>query len=189
MSRRRLQGWCAAAVILVATVVAGSLSTVGACGLEAVIDGGFTVSHPRSLDVAVAVAKARSDGVLPKAATKPVPNELQLNRMLADLRTLNRRLNDGRKSMGQQPRSFSMVLIGPGLWSHFHASPAAILARYHTTGPLNGKVTVVTHHAVVQALLNGSLTPGEAVARGLLTYADGEAGSVRQLFEVGLQAS
>jgi hypothetical protein len=160
-----------------------------ACALEPMINGGFTVSHPQSISVAVAVANARRDGLLPAADTAPVPNEIQLNRMLADLRKLNKRLDKGRKSMSERPRSFSLVLVGPGLWSHFYASPAAILARYHTDGPMNGRVTVVTHHAVLQTLLNGDLTAEEAVARGLLTYSDGDPLPVRQLFTAALSTS
>ncbi len=160
-----------------------------ACGLEPMINGGFSVSHPASINVAVAVANARREGVLPEADAIPAPNDVQLREMLADLRQLNRRLNLGRKSMTGRPRSFSLVLIGPGLWSHFHASPSAILARYHTTGPLSDRVTVITHHAVVQVLLDGSLMVQEAVARGLLIYADGDTLPVRQLFDAALRSS
>ena len=159
---------------------------VQACALEPMINGGFTVSHPQSIHVAVAVANARRDGLLPAASPNAVANDVLLNLMLRDLRQLNSRLNKGRKTMTERPRSFSLVLVGPGLWSHFHASTSAILARYHTTGPMDGKVTVVTHHVVLQALLDGSLTFEEAVSRGLLTYADGDTAPVRQLFEMGL---
>ena len=162
------------------------LQAVEACALEPMINGGFTVSHPASIGVAVAVANARRDGLLPAADKSPVPNDVQLNRMLADLRKLNKRLNNGRKSMGERPRSFSLVLVGPGLWSHFYASPAAILARYHTDGPMDKRVTVVTHHVVLQSLLEGRLTHEEAVARGLLTYSDGDFLPVQQLFRAAL---
>jgi hypothetical protein len=160
-----------------------------ACALEPMINGGFTVSHPASIGVAVAVANARRDGLLPAADTAPVPNEIQLNRMLASLRKLHKRLDKGRKSMSEPPRSFSLVLVGPGLWSHFYASPAAILARYHTDGPMRDRVTVVTHHAVLQTLLNGDLTAEEAMAHGLLTYSDGNALPVQRLFTAALSPS
>jgi hypothetical protein len=163
-----------------------SQQSVRACALEPMINGGFTVSHPQSINVAVAVANARRDGLLPAASPKAVANEVLLTLMLRDLRQLNSRLNKGRKTMTERPRSFSLVLVGPGLWSHFHASPAAILARYHTTGPLDDKVTVVTHHVVLQALLDGRLTVEEAASRGLLAYADGESAPVEQLFRLGL---
>lgn len=135
---------------------------------------------------AVAVANARRDGVLPKADAQPMPNDLQLRRMLSDLRRLNSRLNGGRKAMFERPRSFSLVLVGPGLWSHFHGSPSAILARYHTTGPLTDKVTVITHHVVLQSLLNGGLSVEEASSRDLLAYADGDTAPVREMFRLGL---
>ena len=171
--------------------VAGMLRASGqqlaqACALEPMINGGFRVSHPASINVAVAVANARRAGLLPNADTEPPPSDVQLRRMLGDLRKLRARLDNGRQAMLERPRSFSVVLVGPGLWSHFHASPAAILARYHTTGPLEDKVTVLTHHVVLQSLLAGDMTPEQAMARGLLTYADGDAAPVRQLFVKGL---
>lgn len=160
-----------------------------ACALEPTINGGFTVSHPQSISVAVAVANARREGLLPEAEAVSPPNDVQLNRMLSDLRKLNKRLDGGRKAMTDRPRSFSLVLVGPGLWSHFYASPAAILARYHTTGPMEGKAIVVTHHAVLKTLLDGNLTIDEAIDRGLLRYADGNTDAVEQLFASGFSGS
>lgn len=170
-------------------VLASGQQLAQACALEPTINGGFTVSHPASIGVAVAVANARREGLLPQADAAPPPNDVQLRFMLADLRKLQARLQGGRRAMTERPQSFSLVLVGPGLWSHFYASPSAILARYHTKGPLNGKASVVTHHVVLKSLLDGSLTAEEALARGLLTYADGDTVPIRQLFEAALSTS
>ena len=186
MRRKGLSLW--STLGLAVLLLASGQQQAQACGLEPMINGGFSVSHPASLGVALAVANARRDGLLPEAGAAP-PNDVQLNRMLADLRKLQARLEGGRKVMTERPQSFSLVLVGPGLWSHFYASPSNILARYHTTGPLDGKTSVITHHVVLKSLLDGSLTAEEAVARGLLTYSDGDAVPIRQLFETALHSS
>jgi hypothetical protein len=157
-----------------------------ACALEPMINGGFRVSHPESLNVAVAVAKARRDGELSQAASEPVPNDVLLRRMLRDLRRLQMQLKAGQAAIDGRSVSFSLVLAGPGLWSQFHMSRSATLARLHADGPLPDKVTVVSHHAVLQALLNGKLTVEEAVSRGLIVYADGDPGTVNRILEMGL---
>ncbi len=173
MSRRHLQGWCAAVVI---AAVAVATSPVQACGLEPSINGGFTVSHPRSLDVAVAVAKARGDGLLRPAPSQSRPNDVLL------------RLKDGRSALDKGSSApFSLVLVGPGLWSHFHLTSGGVLARYHVDGPLAGKPVVLTHHAVLEALLDGTLDPQQAIEQGLLVFTGGDPGPVRQVFRQGFR--
>ncbi len=187
MSRRRLQGWCAAAVITITAVVATTLP-VQACGLEPAINGGFTVSHPRSLDVAVAVAKARGDGLLRPAPIQSPPNDVLLRLMIADIRRMQSRLKDGRSALAKGSAApFSLVLVGPGLWSHFHLSSGGVLARYHVDGPLAGKPVVLTHHAVLEALLDGTLDPQQAIGQGLLVFTGGDSVPVQQVFRQGFR--
>lgn len=157
------------------------------CGLEPGLKGGFTVSYPGSLDVAVAVARARDAGALPPIDPHAVSNDVLLRQMNADLRSLRSRLKAGRVADVQGPaESFSLVLVGPGLWSHFHMTPANVLGRYHVDGPLAGKAVVLTHHYVLEALLQGSLTAEAALDRGLLAFSGDGADSVRRAFIAGL---
>ena len=163
---------------------------VHACGLEPTLRGGFTISYPGALDVAVAVAAARREGLLPPAESEVIANDVRLRQMLADLRHFKSRLGEASaqgKGMGQAP--FSLVLVGPGLWSHFYLTPGGVLARYHTEGPLNDKTVVLTHHAVLRALLNGDLTTTQAAELGLIAYSGSEAQPVRSAFETGLELS
>jgi hypothetical protein len=158
-----------------------------ACGLEPSLKGGFTVSYPGSLDVAVAVARARDAGALPPIDPAAVSNDVLLREMIADLRRLQSRLKAGRVADTRGPaESFSLVLVGPGLWSHFYVTPANVLGRYHVDGPLEGKVVVLTHHYVLEALLQGSLTAEAALDRGLLAFSGDGADSVRRAFIAGL---
>ena len=167
--------------------VAAATDTVHACGLEAVINGGFTVSHPRSLEVAVAVAEARSAGVLPALGSDVASNDVLLRQMIAHLRRLQSRLNAGRVAIDKGTSApFSLVLVGPGLWSHFHMTSGGVLARYHVDGPLDGEAVVLTHQLVLEALLRGSLTAEDALDQGLLVFSGDDADVVRKAFNSGL---
>ena len=186
MNRRRLQGWYAAAVITLTAVVA--TSPLQACGLEPAINGGFSVSHPRSLDVAVAVAKARRDGLLPPAPSKSPSNDVLLRLMIADIRRMQSHLKSGRSALDNGSSApFSLVLVGPGLWSHFHLTSAGVLARYHVDGPLAGRPVVLTHYAVLEALLDGSLALAQAAENGLLVFAGDDIQPVQKVFQLGFR--
>lgn len=181
--RRLVQSvWLAAALAMT------PVSQVHACGLEPTIKGGFQVSHPRALEVALAVATARRAGVLPPARAGSASNELLLERMVADLGRLRSRLEAGRAEVaGQDPPPFSLVLVGPGLWSHFRLTSTGVAASYHTAGPLEGGVVVLTHHAVLRALLRGALSPDRAEELGLIAFSGADSAPVQRVFEVGLR--
>ena len=174
---------------MAATVAVSSHSLpVHACGLEPRVNGGFTISYPGSLEVAVAVAKARSDGLLPAASPDAITNEVRLQHMLADLRRLQARLNETRDKIADgNAAPFSLVLVGPALWSHYHMESTHVEAHYHVGAPLDGEVVVLTHHAVLRALLNGRLTTERAMDLGLLAFSGGHTLPVQKAFETGLQ--
>ena len=177
------------AIIMLALMMLTAFPQVNACGLEPTLKGGFTISYPGSLDVAVAVANARREGLLPPAMTEAVANDVQLSQMLADLRRLQARLNEsGVPASDKGTAPFSLVLVGPGLWSHYSLTPGGVLARYHIDGPLSDTV-VLTHHAVLRALLNGEIGTEQATELGLIAYSGRDAEPVRNVFETGFQSS
>ncbi len=167
----------------------GIVSPVQACGLEPTYKSGFTVSYPGALAVAVAVADSRRSGLLPPADSADISNESLLQHMLTDLRQLALRLDAG--SMQKEADNvvpFSLVLVGPGLWSHYHPAPDGIRAEYHVNGPLDGEVVVLTHASVLHALLKGHLTTEQATRLGLLAFSGQQADSARKFLESGFQA-
>ena len=177
------------AIIMLALMMLTAFPPVQACGLEPTLKGGFTISYPGSLDVAVAVANARREGLLPPAGSEVVANEVRLQQMLADLRRLQTRLNDsGVLASGEGTAPFSLVLVGPGLWSHYFLTQGGVLAQYHINGPLSDTV-VLTHHSVLRALLNGDISTLQATELGLIGYSGRDAEPVRSVFETGFQSS
>jgi len=186
---RRFSSTASIVVTAIATIVLGYSLPAHTCGLEPTVNGGFTISYPGSIEVAVAVANARRTGLLPPASPDAIPNEARLQQMLADLRRLQTRLNKGRgKRSGDIDKPFSLVLVGPGLWSHFHMTAGGVLANYHTSGPLTGKVVVLTHATALRAMLAGSLTIEQATELGLIAYSGVDTSLIQRTFEISLQA-
>jgi hypothetical protein len=158
------------------------------CSLEPTINGGFTISYPGSLKVAVAVADARTKGLLPPVNKEAITNEIRLQQMLTDLRHLQVRLNEARNKIPEDNATpFSVVLVGPGLWSHFHITTAGVQAHYHTNGPLDDKAVVLTHATALRAMLEGNLSIEQATELGLITYSGSAIEPVQKTLEIGLQ--
>ena len=175
----RLQLLRTAVAFLIATVSAPA----SACTLEAVVNGGFTLSHPGALEVAAAVAKARRESLLSPAPSETLPNDMLLRLMITSLRRVQLHLDGAIPAGETEPdMSFSLVLVGPGLWSHFHQSSGGLLARYHVEGPLRDGVVVLTHHAVLEALLQRTMSAETAAAHGLIEFAGKDADHVRRMF-------
>jgi hypothetical protein len=167
-----------------------ALPTAYACGLEPALKDGLTVSYPGALAVAVAVADSRRSGLLPAVHPVSVSNDVVLQQMLGDLKRLQARLDAGPPgNEGDATTAFSLVLIGPGLWSHYHPTPDGMRAEYHVNGPLAGQAVVLTHHSVLRALLEGSLTTEQATRLGLLAFSGDQGGSVRKALENGFPSS
>ena len=174
--------------ILAMAATIGMLSTsppAHTCALEPSINGGITISYPGPIDIAVAVASARSNDLLPAASDEAITNEVRLQHMLADLRRLQARLNKARDQI-PVAAPFSVVLVGPGLWSHYRMTAGGVLANYHTDGPLAGKTVVLTHATVLRSMLAGSLSIERATELGLIAYSGNDTSPIQRAFEIGL---
>ncbi len=171
--------------LLVATMI-GLSPRADACALEPSFQGGSLVSHPGALGVAVAFADARRQGALKTDISQNVPNDVRLRRMVADLQRLRSTLTKGRAASSDRSSArFSLMLIGPSLWSEFLVSPSGILARYHIAGPGAGQAVVLTHNTVLLAMLKGDLSLGQARNLGLIAFSGADSETVAQFFELG----
>ena len=174
--------------VSIATIMLSWLPPSHACGLEPKVNGGFTISYPGSLDVAIAVAEARNNGLLPQANTNDIPDMVRLQQMLADLEQLQARLDEGRREIADDfDTPFSLVLIGPGLWSHFHITADSVTANLHTNGPLGESAVVLTHPVALRAMLDGKLSIEQANRLGLIAYSGADTAAVQKTFETSLK--
>jgi hypothetical protein len=116
---------------------------------------------------------AQRDGLITRSeqaeATDPSTAKLRelfrLRETVTALGALRDRIGDTLD--GRSVPAFSMVLIGPMLWSRFVPAGASLNLDAHTTGPATEDVVIVTDEPVVAALLDGRLTPRDALKLGL----------------------
>jgi hypothetical protein len=159
----------------VALAAVGVAPVARACGFHdpaSVNLGMLNLAYPDALHVRTAVWMAQRDALVPRDANVPQdPSsvEFRLDAMrryrdaVAGLDALRERMTP----MDGTPR-FAVVLIGSMLWTRFEPSGGRVAMTPHATGPLPDDVVVVTDAPVVLALLDGTLTPAEAQARGLV---------------------
>jgi hypothetical protein len=130
-------------------------------------------AYPDSLHVRTAVWMAQRDGVLAPAESSTVPDAQAVLRQMAQLRQTTADLGALRKGIGgaldgQAIPSFSVVLIGPMLWTRFHVVDGSLAMAVHVDGPAVEDVVLVTDTPVIEALAAGRLAPAAARRHGLL---------------------
>ena len=64
--------------------------------------------------------------------------------------------------------NFTLVMIGPVLWTRFAAEDDAIRAIPHVKGPSTGDVVLVSDEPVVLALARGRIDGRTALDQGLI---------------------
>ena len=164
--------------LLLAAVLAGS-PAAQACGYHdpsSVNLGMLNLAYPDALHVRTAVWMAQQQGAISRdeqpAASDP---ETATIRAMFRLRETGMRLSGFRDRIGaaldgRPVPAFSMVLIGPMLWTRFEPAGGTLAMAAHAAGPASEDVVVVTDAPVVAALLDGRLTPQQARARGLVRF-------------------
>jgi hypothetical protein len=130
-------------------------------------------AYPDSLHVKTAVWMAQRDGVLATPESTSRPDAQALLQHMAQLRQTAANLGALQKGIasaldGRETPSFSVVLIGPMLWTRFHVVEGSIAMAVHVDGPAAGDVVLVTDAPVVASLAAGQLAATEARRRGLL---------------------
>lgn len=163
----------------VGTLILGLASVMGsttviACGFEdpksaSIARGGLNWSFPNALHVTSAVWQAQLSGVIPRTKA-PVANTALLGYAgtVKKLSILRERLSASKPAI--YAPAFSLVLIGPMLWSRFSRSAETYAVEHHVAGPSSGDVVVVTDAPVIQAIVEGGLAILTAEELGLILY-------------------
>jgi hypothetical protein len=159
-------------LVLAAGLTAGS-TTAFPCGFEdptsvSSARGVLNWAYPNSLHVISAVWRAQQGGLISRDE-QPVPVKSLFGYSKATVRlgALRDRLS-AVMDRGQAPPAFSMVLIGPVLWTRYEPTGNALNMISHADGPSNGDVVIVTDEPVVAALIEGRVTPQLARQTGLV---------------------
>ena len=143
------------------------------CDFARLLGDGFGASHAQSLTVAFAVSDAIDAGVMDKSAfSSALSGRVGYARTVLRLGAFHRRLSATTAKVGA-PGSISVLLGDSRLWSRLSPDARGYGIATHTAGPQAGDVVVVTHEAVLAALVCGKLD----IDRGLLVV-DGESTAV-----------
>ena len=146
-----------------------------ACGFEDPSNVGFqrgmlNFAFPKALWVSTAVWQAQAAGLL-EADTSLKGNRALLGfRRASDaLSTVARQLDDGNDALPP----FTLVMIGPVLWTRFAEGANGLTATPHVKGPALGDVVVVSDEPVILALARGRIGGATALDQGLIrVYGD-----------------
>jgi hypothetical protein len=127
----------------------------------------LNVVYPNAIHVQGAVDTALRSGALrPAHFTRP-GDFFALQRTTRNLRRFADILADGESA---NLPTFSVVLMGPVLWTRFVPTAGRLTSETHVAGPLPGKVVVVTDVPALAALVSGDVTGASTNPLGLIRY-------------------
>jgi hypothetical protein len=140
-----------------------------ACGFEnpknvAFQRGVLDFAYPRALSVSAAVGKAQQAGIIERDTA------LAGNRALLGFRRASDALSDVARQLGSGDADvppFTLVMIGPVLWTRFAAGSDGLSATPHVPGPSSGDVVLVSDEPVILALASRRIGGGLALDHGL----------------------
>jgi hypothetical protein len=163
----RHKGWIRGAAAVLLALGAGSALS---CGFEDPSNVGFqrgvlNFAFPRALWVSTAVWQAQEAGLLERDASLAGNRALLGFRRASDALSALARELDG---LDEPLPAFTLVMIGPVLWTRFASEGDALRARPHVKGPSTGDVVVVSDEPVVLALARGRIAGSTALDQGLI---------------------
>ena len=154
----------------VASLLALSGGAASACGFEdpnsaAFQRGMLNFAFPKALWVSTAVWQAQAAGILePDRASAA-------NRALLGFRRASDALSAVAEELDAENAAlpaFTLVMIGPVLWTRFAEQGGGVTATPHVKGPATGDVVVVSDEPVIIAMARGKLDGGSALEYGLI---------------------
>lgn len=160
-------------------VAAGAVPVAQACGYHdpsSVNLGMLNWSYPDALHVRTAVWMAQRDGAIARAEPldpdDPLPPRMRQTLRLRETVTALTAVRDRIAGAldGRSTPAFSIVLIGPMLWTRYVPTAGTLQVEAHSAGPASGDVVVVTDEPVLGAWIDGRVTPREARESGLVRF-------------------
>lgn len=158
----------AVAVLLASTVTAIS------CGFEnpnsvSAQRGLLNFAYPNALHVTSAVWRAQQEDIITRDNRPPAVLALLGYRgAVGKLEVFRAHLE--KAMVAAEVPDFSVMLIGPVLWTRYAQTRGILTMTPHIEGPATGDVVVVTDEPVIAALNDGRLTLEAANRLGLIRY-------------------
>ena len=168
----RVSGGRNAVWICLASLMAAP-TTALPCGFEdpnsaTAARGILNWAFPDALHVTSAVWSAQLRGIIAREEVVSAPATALLGYQKVAMRLGAFRNGLSSTLDGRGMPAFSMVLIGPMLWTRFELIGTTVNMTLHAAGPLGGDVVIVTDEPVVAAMNAGRITSQAARELGLL---------------------
>jgi hypothetical protein len=155
---------------LIAAIALAGSPAAEACGYHdptSVSRGVLNWVYPKALYVTTAVWMAQRDGIIARNDQPQAARALLgYQRAVTLLGLFRERLASALD--GNAAPAFSMVFIGPMLWSRYEAAGGSVSVASHLDGPAKGDVVLVSDEPVIAGLLDGRVTPAAARDLGLI---------------------
>ncbi len=145
----------------------GPQNPLHACSYHGVLGLGGSAAHPGAVDVAMAIDAAASAGTIEMPVAKPPASMVGYHRMVKQIERFRELLNSAGSGRDRIP-GFSLLLIDTALWSRFAPSPSGFDLNIHTEGSMRGEPVVLSSTGVIRSVIDGRLSAGDAVSRGLI---------------------
>ena len=141
-----------------------------ACGFEDPSNVSFqrgilNFAFPKALYVQTAVWQAQQAGLLER------DQGLTGNRALLGFRRASDALSDVARQLESGEDAvppFTLVMIGPVLWTRFAEGSEGLTATPHVEGPSSGDIVLVSDEPVILALAKGRIDGNTALEQGLI---------------------
>ncbi len=162
---------------LVLALAFGAAQPASACGYHdpaSINLGMLNLAYPDALHVRTAVWTAQQEGLIarddPASGSAPLASN-PLSRFdpagpVATLAALRNRM--GAALDGEVPPAVSLVFIKSMLWTRYRVADGAFEMTVHASGPERDDVVIVTDAPALAAVVDGSISPTQARALGLL---------------------
>ncbi len=140
------------------------------CGFEDPSDVSFqrgvlNFAFPKALHVSTAVWQAQLAGLLERDGASAANRALLGFRRASDALSVVARNLDAEDS---ELPAFTLVMIGPVLWTRFADDGGGLAATPHVEGPAAGDVVMVSDEPVIIAMARGQLDGARALEWGLI---------------------
>lgn len=136
--------------------------------------GALNFAYPNALWVRSAVWQAQMEGLLDRprtpSATHPVAVQLALAHRYREVtgQFEQLRMHLAARHADRPVPSFSVLLMGPMMWSRFESSGASLDLQVHAPGPVAGDVVLLTDEPVLRALASGRMRLTRALELGVV---------------------
>ncbi len=179
-----------AAVVLLGWCAVWTPFHASACGYHddvSIARGVLNWTYPDALHVIGAISRAVAERRLPVRASGGGVDMFAYHGTVRIIERYGHLLQEAASEMPVP--AFSLLLIEPMLWTRFVPDQGDVQTRVHVSAPEAGELVIISGEEVIRAIVNETLTIGEAHRSGLLRLygTDQQVGAFLTLYGTGVK--